>query len=221
MANKEILRMIAGFRRFREKYFSDENSFYGRLTATGQTPKVLIVGCSDSRVDPALISSASPGELFVIRNVANLVPPFDSSGSGQHGVSAAIEFAVLNLKVETIIVLGHRQCGGIRALMSGDVQQGSFVSRWMQIADRAKQEVIARHQGADQDTLCRHCELESITVSLENLKTFPFVREAVEQGRLEVHGIYFDIESGGLMQFDPEAKSFRNINVPDRQPAKD
>lgn len=211
--------MIAGFRRFREKYFTDENSFYGRLTAVGQTPKVLIVGCSDSRVDPALISSAAPGELFVIRNVANLVPPFDSSGSGQHGVSAAIEFAVMNLKVETVIVLGHRQCGGIRALMLGeDGHAGSFVGRWMQIASRARNEVLARYKDADQDTLCRHCEMESITVSLENLLSFPFVKEAVDQGRLELHGIYFDIESGGLLQFDPEAKNFRNINVPDRQP---
>ena len=212
--------MIAGFRRFREKYFSDENSFYGRLTAAGQTPKVLIVGCSDSRVDPALISSAAPGEMFVIRNVANLVPPFDASGTGQHGVSAAIEFAVMNLKVETIIVLGHRQCGGIRALMSNEeVQLGSFVGRWMQIADRAKKDVLARHPDADQDTLCRHCEMESITVSMDNLNSFPFVREAVEQGRLEIHGVYFDIESGGLLQFDAETKIFRNINVPDRPPA--
>ena len=116
MPKKEIAKLMAGFKLFREKFFEGDNPTYGRLTTGGQGPKTLIIGCSDSRVDPAIISSASPGEIFVVRNVANLVPPFEKGG-GHHGVSAAIEFAVVNLQVETIIILGHRQCGGIRALL--------------------------------------------------------------------------------------------------------
>ncbi len=209
--------MIAGFRRFRERYFSGEDSVYSRLATAGQSPKVLIIGCSDSRVDPALISGASPGELFVVRNVANLVPPFDSSGGGVHGVSAAIEFAVMNLKVESIIILGHRQCGGIRALMLGqEGSMGSFVSRWMRVAARAKAEVLARFKDEDIDTLCRHCEMESIRVSIDNLRTFPFIAEALGEHRLTLHGVYFDIESGTLMELDQGAGEFRTIDLPDR-----
>src|ERR1700733_11608814 len=110
MPKKEIAKMMVGFRHFREKFFLSDDNTYGRLTTDGQGPKTLIIGCSDSRADPAIMVGASPGELFVVRNVANLVPPFEKGG-GYHGVSAAIEFSVVNLKVENIIILGHRQCG--------------------------------------------------------------------------------------------------------------
>ncbi|MGZ3724040.1 MAG: carbonic anhydrase, partial [Bdellovibrionales bacterium] len=115
MSRKELLRLVSGFRRFREKYFDPEDSLYRKA---GQAPKTLVIGCSDSRVDPAIITSSGPGELFVVRNVANLVPPYETGG-GLHGVSAAIEFAIVNLKVENVVILGHRQCGGIRALVTG------------------------------------------------------------------------------------------------------
>jgi carbonic anhydrase len=212
MSNREILKLVAGFRKFREKYFFTENSLYAKLSM-GQNPKTLIIGCSDSRVDPAIISSASPGELFVVRNVANLVPPYETGGL-YHGVSAAIEFAVQGLKVEHVIVLGHRQCGGIRALVNN--QQGdekSFVGSWMSIANKAKEKVLREHAGENEDKLCRHCEMEAITVSLENLMTFPFVKTAVDSGQMELHGIYFDLELGELYEYNKADGSFKNLIV--------
>lgn len=213
MRRKEILKLMIGFRRFRDRYFSTEASLYQRLSSSGQTPKTLIIGCSDSRVDPAIMSSASPGDLFVVRNVANLVPPCESGGRF-HGVSSAIEFAVQNLKVENVVILGHRQCGGIRALVTNQsTNPNSFVDRWVQIAQSAKEKVIAENPDADLETLCRSCEMESIVTSLENLKTFPFVREAIAQRGLMLLGIYFDLESGRLLEYNEETKGFQNIEV--------
>lgn len=213
MGKMEILRLMAGFRKFHEKYFANEHPLYQRLSAAGggQNPKTLIIGCSDSRVDPAIITSAHPGELFVVRNVANLVPPYEKGG-GFHGVSAAIEFAVVNLKVENIIVLGHRQCGGIRALMTNQlVEPNGFVERWVQIAQKAKTRVLEKHKGESEEALCRHGELESIVTSLENLRTFPFVEAAIQNRGLAVMGIYFDLESGQLLEFNEKAGGFESI----------
>lgn len=214
MGKKEILRLMIGFRKFREKYFANEHPLYQRLTSgTGQAPKTLIIGCSDSRVDPALITNASPGDLFIVRNVANLVPPFEKLG-GVHGVSSAIEFAVINLKVENIIVLGHRQCGGIRALMTNQgTQPGGFVEKWIQIAKDAKERVLSKYPGESEDALCRHCELESIVTSVNNLKTFPFVAEAIKERDLAVMGIYFDLEQGQLLEFDEKENTFKNVEL--------
>lgn len=214
MSKKEILRLVAGFRKFHDKYFTNEHPLYQRLTSgAGQSPKTLIIGCSDSRVDPAIITSASPGELFIVRNVANLVPPYETGG-GRHGVSAAIEFAVVNLKVENVIVLGHRQCGGIRALMLNHLNQpNGFVEQWVTIAADAKERVLAKHKGEDDESLCRHGELESIVTSLANLRTFPFVRQAIEERGLSLMGIYFDLELGTLCEYDEEHGQFKNIEV--------
>lgn len=207
MRNKELVRLVAGFKRFRLKYFEGENSIYRKLSA-GQTPKTLIIGCSDSRVDPAIISSASPGDLFVIRNVANLVPPFEDK-EGFHGVSSAIEFAVVNLKVENVIVLGHRQCGGIRALVTGIRNpEPSFISRWVRIAEEAKQTVLKKYKNADTDTLCNHCEMESIRVSIKNLRTFPFVQQAIKERQLNIIGTYFDLEEGRLLELNETTGDF-------------
>lgn len=215
MAKMDILRLMAGFRKFRERYFESEDSLYSRLAspAAGQAPKTLIIGCSDSRVDPALITSASPGEIFVVRNVANLVPPYEKGG-GFHGVSAAIEFAVVNLKVENIIILGHRQCGGIRALMlnEGTVPNG-FVAQWVRIAEQAKMTVLKKHAGEADETLCRYGEQESIRSSLKNLRTFPFVEEAIQNRGLAVMGIYFDLESGQLLECDEENEIFKSVEL--------
>ncbi|MGE0526122.1 MAG: carbonic anhydrase [Bdellovibrionales bacterium] len=209
---REFLRLLAGFRRFRERYFEAENSVYRKLSQ-GQSPKTLVIGCSDSRVDPAIIASASPGELFVVRNVANLVPPFEIGG-GYHGVSSAIEFAVVNLKVENVVILGHRQCGGIRALVSGlRENSSSFIDRWMRIALAARERVFQAHPHADEDTLCVHCEKEAIKVSIANLKTFPFVQQAIQERGLNILGVYFDIESGDLLQIDSETAEFHPITV--------
>lgn len=213
MSKTEILRLMAGFRKFHDKYFANEHPLYQRLSSGGQSPKTLIIGCSDSRVDPAIITSAGPGELFIVRNVANLVPPFEKGG-GFHGISAAIEFAVVNLKVENVIVLGHRQCGGIRALMLNDSnKEDSFVEQWVRIAQDAKDRVLAKHKGEDEETLCRHGEQEAIITSLNNLRTFPFVQTAIRDRGLVVMGIYFDLESGQLVEYDEDSATFRNIEI--------
>jgi len=214
MRSKEILKLVAGFRRFREKYFSGEDALYHRLMTSGQAPKTLIIGCSDSRVDPALISGASPGEIFVVRNVANLVPPYEEASQGLHGISAAIEFAVVNLKVENVVILGHRQCGGIRALMSGQQKKDdSFIGRWMQIIGNARENVLAKHAQLDFELQCKECEMEGIKVSLANLKTFPFVSKAMSSRDMKVFGIYFDIEQGQLSELDEATNEFRQIDV--------
>ncbi len=213
MRNKELLKLIIGFRRFRERFFNEENGLFEKL-ATGQSPKTLIIACSDSRVDPALMASASPGDLFVVRNVANLVPPYESAHLGLHGVSAAIEFAVTSLKVSNIVVLGHRQCGGIRSLMTSTLQnKESFVAKWMTIAESAKKKVLEQYAGSSEDVLCRHCEMESISVSIQNLRTFPFVNEAIQQRELNITGIYFDLEQGQLFEYDEILKKYLLIQV--------
>ena len=215
--NKAVFKLIAGFRRFREKYFLPDNpegSVYHRLAASGQTPKTLLIGCSDSRVDPAIMTDASPGELFVVRNVANLVPPCEHSAVGFHGTSSALEFAVVNLKVENIIVLGHRQCGGILALMNGATDRAdSFVGQWMSIAEEARRRVLQNHPNADAETKWRLAELESIKVSVRNVRSFPFVEEAMRTRQLNVIGIYFDLELGELMEFDEVSDDFRQLKL--------
>jgi len=212
MPRKEILRFLIGFRHFKEKFFEGPSPLFDRLSSSPQTPKTLVIGCSDSRVDPALISGAGPGELFVIRNVANLVPPYEIGG-GRHGVSAAIEFAVVNLKVENVIVLGHRQCGGIRALMFPEESQaGGFVQRWMTVAEDAKERALEYTGSGDPNILWRSCELESIKTSMENLRTFPFVQEAVRERGMSLMGIYFDLEKGELLELN-EQGSFAPIVI--------
>lgn len=212
MSRKELMRLLSGFRKFREKYFDSENSPYRKL-ATGQTPKTLVIACSDSRVDPAILTSSGPGDLFVVRNVANLVPPFETGGQ-YHGVSAAIEFAVVNLKVEHVIIMGHRQCGGIRALVSGlQGDTDSFVDRWVAMARPAHFRALAAHPQADLDELAHHCELEAIKTSIANLRTFPFVQSAEKERGMAVLGAYFDLEQGKLLELDESKDEFVNLNV--------
>lgn len=215
MKNKEVLKLLVGFRKFREKYFDAQASIYQKLALGGQSPKTLIIACSDSRVDPAILSSASPGELFVVRNVANLVPPYESTTSGFHGVSAAIEFAVTGLKVLNIVILGHRQCGGIQNLMANKVedinQPRSFVGQWMSIAKKAKEKVLSKFPDLEFELQCRECELESIQTSIANLRTFPFVQEAILERNLNIIGVYFDLESGQLLEFDEAVGEYKIV----------
>lgn len=213
--NSEIQRLMAGFRRFRAKYFKNdaERSLYHQLATSGQTPKTLMIGCSDSRVDPAILTDAEPGDLFVIRNVANLVPPCEPAHVGWHGTSSAIEFAVVSLKVENIVVLGHRQCGGIRALMRGSKGEPTFTEQWMHIASDARDSALKAHPKSDEESLCRFAEKEAIKVSIRNLLTFPFVKEAVERGQLNIIGIYFDLELGQLWEYHDGASEFRQIEA--------
>ena len=214
--NKAVYRLMAGFRKFREKYYlqyDPELSVYHRLANAGQTPKILLIGCSDSRVDPAILFGSEPGELFVVRNVANLVPPCEHSAGGFHGTSSAIEFAVMNLKVENIIVLGHRQCGGIRAHMQQTKNDQSFVGQWMSIAHEARERVLADATLLDEESRIRKAEMESIRVSIKNLYTFPFVKEATENGTLSVFGAYFDLELGQLWEYHHLTQAFRQLEI--------
>lgn len=199
---------MSGFRQFREKFYAGDDPTYSRLASGWQGPKSLIIGCADSRVDPAIISSSGPGDLFVVRNIANLVPPYEEGG-GHHGVSAAIEFGVVNLKVEYVIVLGHRQCGGIRALLFPEESQaGGFVQKWMKMAEPAKTRALKAVGSDDPNSLWRCCEMESIRTSIENLRSFPFIRDAIRHRGLALMGIYFDIEKGELLELNESTGSF-------------
>jgi carbonic anhydrase len=187
-------RLIEGYRRFRETYWAENKGVFQALAA-GQSPRAMVITCADSRVDPQMIFDAKPGEIFCVRNVANLVPPY-TPDSFHHGTSAALEFAVCSLKVEHIIVMGHAQCGGIRALLAGG-EQGDFIGRWMEIAAEARERALAAAQTSHESA--QHlCERESVKVAVDNLMTFPWVAERVQAGLLQLHGWHFDFESGNL-----------------------
>lgn len=205
-------RLIEGFRRFREQHFAEDDALYRQLATDGQSPRILVVACCDARVDPAIVLDSAPGDLFVIRNVANLVPPAESRNSGRHGTSAALEFGVRNLGVEHIIVLGHAQCGGIRSLFSGSGgETDSYISSWMRMAEEVHDEVLRDLPGATQQQQQMACEKRAILVSLGNLMTFPWVRERVENGTLALHGWYFDIEHGEMQQYNPATQAFEAL----------
>lgn len=212
---EDIAKFIEGFREFKANYFA-EGRGPGRLLfdrlREGQRPKSLIIGCSDSRVDPAILFGCDPGDLFVVRNVANLVPPCEE-GKGYHGVSAALEFGVLTLEVRHIIVLGHAHCGGIGALMSGQCAFSSagFIENWMKIADGALEKAKSELPGGTPEELARACEQAAILVSLENLRTFPWIRARVDAGLLMLVGWYFDIEDGSLYGYSEETGRFELI----------
>jgi carbonic anhydrase len=206
-----INKFITGFKRFHESYFGSKELF-GDLKH-GQNPDAMVIACSDSRVDPAILMDAKPGDLFVVRNVANLVPPYEI-GKGLHGVSTALEFGVCVLGVKHVVVLGHRQCGGVHALMHGIPKgaSGEFIGRWVDIAARAKERVLAELPNATPEEQCHACEEASILVSLENLLTFPWIRERVQQGTLTLHGWYFNIETGELEAYNPSNGEFERLS---------
>lgn len=207
---KNIDELVDGFRRFHSVYYGQRPELVERLVKHGQAPKVMVVACSDSRVDPAIVTDCDPGDLFVVRNVANLVPPYEEGG-GYHGTSAALEFAVRCLNVEHVIVMGHARCGGIRALL-GDIRledgAGQFITPWMSIAEQARREVSTTHAAGDAEARAAACERQAVRVSLANLMSFPFVREAVAAGRLQLHGWYFDLDRGELHGCDPAGDDF-------------
>lgn len=204
--------LIEGFARFRKRRFTEGDVVYRHLVEHGQTPKFLIIGCCDSRVDPALIFDCAPGDLFVIRNVANLVPP-NEDRLGHHGTTAALEYGVRDLGVQHIIVLGHAHCGGIKSLLEGAGldNPNSFIDDWMSLAESARVEVLHRHADADQEVLQTACEQAAILVSLQNLQTFPWIAQAVGEGILKLHGWYFEIESGQLLAYNEAARQFEPL----------
>jgi carbonic anhydrase len=187
------------YRRFKHRHFEPNIEQYEELAAFGQAPDVMIVSCCDSRVDPETIFSAMPGELFVMRNVANLIPPYETGGK-YHGVSAAIEFAVLNLRIKHLVVMGHSGCGGVKAALDRAAREteGQFITKWMSMLDEARLTVLASHQGAARTEMEQALEREGIKTSLGNLRTFPFLNELESKGRLALHGAYFEISTGQL-----------------------
>ncbi len=213
---KKIENLIEGFTRFRQYYFHESPQLYRNLCA-GQCPSTLLIGCSDSRVDPAILLGCDPGDLFTMRNIANLVPP-PTQDDGPHGVLAAIQFAVDDLKVDRIIVLGHSQCGGIRALLRGrasaDDRPLDFVSTWMAIAEPARELVLRQLPHACEEEQCRACEQASILISMKNLQRMDCVCRRLEEGSLTLHGWYFDLVVGSLRAYSPRADAFLPIFAP-------
>jgi carbonic anhydrase len=203
--------LISGYQTFTSQRLPTEQSRYRELSERGQSPEVMVIGCCDSRVSPEVIFDASPGELFVVRNIANLVPVYQPDG-GAHGVSAALEYAVQVLKVKHIVVLGHAQCGGIRAFVdnAAPLSPGDFIGRWMSMFIKPGEKVEIRDHETMTDFATR-IEKAAVMRSLENLMTFPFVRTPVERGELELHGAYFGVAVGSLSVLDPVAKEFRPV----------
>ncbi|MGB8363112.1 MAG: carbonic anhydrase [Rhizomicrobium sp.] len=205
-------RLAQGYRSFLDGRFAGERSRYAMLARTGQTPEIMVVGCIDSRVSPEVIFDAAPGELLVVRNVANLVPPYEPDRDSQHGTSAALEFGVQALHVKHIVVLGHAHCGGISAFADeqAPLSPGDFIGRWMsQIAPAAASLGPRRHD--DRDEYLQRLEFASVELSLRNLMSFPCVRILVERGKLALHGAYFSVSSGRLLVRDPDTGRFAPV----------
>ncbi|WP_404369536.1 carbonic anhydrase [Sphingomonas sp. MMS24-J45] len=199
----DFTELLAGYGRFRDTDWTRQRARWAELSE-GQSPKIMIIGCSDSRVDPAQVFDTSPGEIFVVRNVANLVPPFENDGT-RHGVSAALEFAVTQLKVSEIVVMGHGSCGGVHAALTHAFDgkapgEGGFIAHWVDILDEARDRVIAEH-GTGPEAV-RAMELETVRVSIANLRTFPGIVEREAAGTLRLRGAYFAIADGVLHLMD-------------------
>jgi carbonic anhydrase len=195
--------LIDGYQRFRSDGWATQRARWSKLSE-GQSPKVMVIACSDSRVDPAQIFDTSPGEIFVVRNVANLVPPFELDGS-RHGVSAALEFAVTQLEVTDVVVMGHASCGGVYAALTSAFEgkapgEGGFIAHWVDMLDDARDRIVAEY-GTGPEAI-RALELETVRVSIANLRTFPCIPEREAAGKLRLRGAYFAIADGVLHVMD-------------------
>ena len=210
--------LLNGFQNFKKKFFSNESDFFAKLVKNGQAPKTMIISCSDSRVDPAILFNTKPGDLFVVRNVANLVPPFEEDDV-YHGVSSALEYAVKTLKVQDIIILGHSHCGGISALCSFCKKEAEkqnskvknetkFIENWVKISKDALIDLdFSKWPGETQHI----AEKNSIKNSLKNLKSFPWISKSLVENKLEIHGWWFDMEKANLWCFNEKNNSFEKF----------
>lgn len=215
---KDIQKFITGFKNFRDEYFCVESSPFEKL-AKGQAPSTMVIACCDSRTDPSLIMQCEPGEIFVVRNIANIVPPYEP-GTGHHSVSAAIEYAVNVLGISHIIVLGHSNCGGIQALMENKaVKQTRFVGTWLSTMQSVRDEVL-EHFDAVNEKSCTACEMGAVLQSIDNLMTFPWVEQKVAAGDLALHGWYFSMQSGQLLGYRRESRTFEPLTSPCPDDAK-
>lgn len=206
-------KLLAGYQRFREGYYQEHKEQLVKLAKEGQSPKIALISCSDSRVEPSVILDCEPGDLFVIRNVANLVPPCESDDS-LHGTSAALEFAVTGLEVESIVVLGHTQCGGIKALMDTPTSHSAktFIGKWMHQLEGVRNEINNDPSIDNKEARYSCCERKGIQQSLDNLMTFPWVKERVEKGTLQLHGWRYDLSSSELCAMSEENGELTKIS---------
>jgi carbonic anhydrase len=211
-------RLTQGYRAFLGGRFANERSRYESLAESGQRPAIMVIGCVDSRVSPEAIFDAAPGELLVVRNVANLVPPYEPDSSSQHGVSAALEFAVMALQIKHIVVLGHESCGGIKAFASKSkpLSPGDFIGRWMSQIEPAARSIGPRPASNAQVWRSR-LEFAALELSLANLLSFPWINALVERGELHLHAVHFGIATGRLLARDPATGHFEPA-IPDMPP---
>jgi carbonic anhydrase len=205
--------LIDGYQRFRAKDWAHERERWSEL-AEGQSPQVMILSCADSRVDPAHIFDARPGEIFVVRNIAALAPPYETS-RGFHGVSAALEFAVTQLEVSEILVMGHGLCGGCAAALTGQFDEtepgeGHFIADWVRMLDDARDEVRSHHHDLRREAFSE-MERAAVKVSLANLRTFPWIKQREDAGKLKLHGAHFAIAEGRLYVLDEAEEDFRPV----------
>ncbi len=214
----EFRALIDGYRRFRSGDYISQRQRYDSLANRGQNPKVMVIACSDSRVDPSRVFDTEPGQMFVLRNVANLVPPYEPEG-GQHSASAAVEYAVTQLQVHHIVVFGHARCGGVQASLDGrfdDAENGAggFIGRWMSMISPARDRIRAAAAISPDIDAAGALELEAIRLSLANLRSFPFVADAEASGAVSLQGAYFDIADGILRVLDRATGRFEPV-LPD------
>ena len=207
----EFAELLKGYRRFREETYPRQKARFEETAVEGQHPKLMIIGCSDSRVDPAQIFDVDPGDIFVVRNVAALVPPFETT-PGQHGVSAAVEFAVQMLEVKQIVVMGHGRCGGCKAALTqsfakAEHGEGAFVANWVSLLSEARKPVAEKH-GVEGRKAEMAMEFAAIRQSLANLRTFPWLAEKEQAGSLKLRGAHFSIMEGVLYSLDEGTGEF-------------
>jgi carbonic anhydrase len=204
-------RLIEGYSAFAAGRLQREQARYNELARAGQSPEVMVVGCCDSRVSPEVIFDARPGELFVVRNVANIIPPYSPDGQA-HGVSAALEFGVAALKVKHIVVLGHAHCGGVKAFAQDaePLSPGDFIGKWMKLMSPAAEKVGPRGDQSASDYLTK-LEQANIVNSLDNLMTFPRLRKQIERGEIGLHGAYFGVATGDLSVMDKDTGEFKPV----------
>lgn len=195
--------LIRGYKSFRAGEYSEQKALYEKLGKHGQHPKIMLIACADSRVDPTDIFDAYPGEMFVVRNVANIVPPVDPTG-GYHGTSASIEYAVNEIGVESIVVMGHESCGGIQGCLEGmgEHPEKGYVNKWLSLINGVRETVMGKNI-PDED-LQFEMELENVRQSIRNLNSFDFVRKAIEEDRLKLQGAYFSIIRARLLLSDED-----------------
>lgn len=216
---RDVSKFVQGFKRFQHQYLGNRHALFDRLVEEGQHPRALMIACCDSRCDPALVTDCDPGDMFVVRNVANLVPPY-TQATFFAATSSAMAFAVRNLEVEHVIVMGHARCGGIRTLMANrppGCDEEELIAKWLGIAADARQKVLQELPGKPAETQERACEQAAILISLENLLSYPWIRRRVHEGSLALHGWYFDMERGELLQYQAAAGKFQvlvpNLNL--------